>query len=63
MEATVLADIIVEIDATLALKVENIIAFLIIFPPLMLNICFKSLFCNTKKGVWRGESMIMPYNF
>ena len=49
MEATVLADIIVEIDATLALKVENIIAFLIIFLPLMLNYCRKSLFYVKKK--------------
>ena len=49
MEATVLADIIVEIGAPLALKLENIIAFLIISLPLMLNYCRKSLFYVTKK--------------
>ena len=49
MGATVLADIIVEIGAPLALKLENIIAFLIISLPLMLNYCRKSLFCVAKK--------------
>ena len=33
------------------------------FSPLMLNLCFKSLFCRTKKDVWRSESMIIPTIF
>jgi hypothetical protein len=33
------------------------------FSPLMLNLCFKYLFCITKKDVWRNGSVIIPHYF
>ena len=44
-------------------KVGKFLEFLIIFSPLMLNYCHKSLFYVTEIQVWRGRRMIMPHYF
>jgi len=54
VEATVLADFIVEAGIPLALEIGKNLAFLIISLPLMLNICHKPIFYVTKNWSWRG---------